>query len=33
MGHLNGIIAALLVKFCGLFVILPRYEWLKEYDE
>jgi hypothetical protein len=33
MGHLCGILAALIIKFCGFFVIMPRYEWIHEFDE
>ena len=32
MGHLCGILAALIIKFCGLFIILPKFEWLNEFD-
>lgn len=28
MGHFSGIIAALLIKYGGLFLLLPRYSWI-----
>lgn len=34
IGHLTGIIAALLIKFSGIFyLIMPRYEYISELDE
>jgi hypothetical protein len=35
MGHLCGIFAALIIKFCGIVYIpllLPKYEWINEFD-
>jgi len=33
LGHLCGIISALLIKFCGLYVLMPSYEWIKDFDD
>jgi hypothetical protein len=33
IGHFCGLIAGLLLKFTGLYVFLPRYEWIKEFDD
>jgi len=32
LGHLAGILAALLIKFCGFYIFLPRYLWLHSFD-
>lgn len=33
IGHFCGLIAGLLIKFGGLYVVMPKYEWIKEYDD
>jgi hypothetical protein len=33
MGHFFGIVAGLLIKFGGLYVILPKYEWINDFEE
>ena len=32
IGHLTGIIAALLIKNCGLSFALPKYEWIDSFE-
>lgn len=31
-GHFFGILAGLLIKFGGLYFLLPRYQWLSDFD-
>ncbi len=33
IGHFCGILAGLLIKFAGLYVFMPRYEWIEGFDE
>lgn len=34
VGHFTGIIAALLIKYSGVgFFFLPRYSWIKEFED
>ena len=33
IGHFLGIVTGLMIKFCGLYVIFPRYEWLSAFDD
>ena len=32
MGHLTGILAAVLIKFAGFSFLLPRYRWISDFD-
>ena len=34
VGHLTGIFAAFIIKYCGFFSLrlLPRLEWIKEFE-
>ncbi len=31
-GHFFGILAGLLIKFGGLYILLPRYDWISGFD-
>ena len=34
VGHFTGIISALLIKYSGVgFFFMPRYSWIKEFEE
>ena len=33
LGHFCGLIAGLMIKFSGVYKFMPRYEWIKEFDE
>ncbi len=33
LGHFCGLIAGLMIKFAGIYTLMPRYEWIKEFDE
>ena len=33
LGHFCGLIAGLMIKFSGIYALMPRYEWIKEYDD
>jgi hypothetical protein len=33
LGHFCGLIAGLMIKFCGVYMVMPRYGWIKEFDE
>ena len=32
MGHFCGLIAGLMIKFCGLYVLFPKFEWISSFD-
>ena len=33
IGHFLGIIAGLMIKFGGLYILFPKYEWLSPFDD
>ena len=33
LGHFCGLIAGVLIKFGGFYVIMPRYQWIRGFDE
>jgi hypothetical protein len=33
LGHFCGLIAGLLIKFGGVYAVMPRYEWIQEFDQ
>ena len=33
IGHFCGLIAGLLIKFGGLYLVFPRYDWIAAFDD
>jgi len=33
LGHFCGLIAGLMIKFAGIYILMPRFEWIKEFDD
>ena len=33
LGHFCGLLAGLLIKFAGIYVLMPRFQWIKEFDD
>ena len=33
LGHFCGLIAGLLIKFCGVYLVLPSYDTISSFDE
>jgi hypothetical protein len=32
IGHFFGIVTGLMIKFCGLYIFFPKYDWIQEFD-
>ena len=33
LGHFCGLIAGLMIKFAGIYAFMPRFQWIKEFDD